>query len=126
MDNCTTIDIEDALQAALNADGIKAAAPPVPANLKPSVYVYRTGGYGTQYVQDLHTVDFDCYAETEAEAMAQACQLTGWVRALEGRELETPVYISQITTLPYNNPDPSHSSLARATFSAQITTRVMH
>lgn len=126
MDNCKTIDIEDALQAALNADGVKAAAPPVPANLGPSVYVHRTGGYGTQYVQDLHTVDFDCYADTEAEAMAQACDLTAWVRALEGRELTAPVYIAQITTLPYNNPDPNHPSLARATFSTQITTRVTH
>ena len=126
MDNCTTIDIEDALQAALNADGIKAAAPPVPANLSPSVFVHRTGGYGTQYVQDLHTIDFDCYAETEAEAMAQACELTRWVRSLEGREITVPVYIAEVTTLPYNNPDPNHASLARATLSAQITTRVAH
>ena len=126
MDNCQTIDIEDALQAALNAQGIKAAAPPVPANLKPCVYIYRTGGYGTNYVQDLHTVDFDVYAETEAEAMEQADELTRWVRSLEGRDIGVPVYISQITTLPYNNPDPSHYNLPRATFAAQITTRVTH
>ena len=126
MDNCTTLDIEDALQAALNAQGIKAAAPPVPAKLGPSVYVHRTGGYSTQYVQDLHTVDFDCYEPTEAEAMAKADALTRWIRELEGRDIGTPVYISKVTTLPYNNPDPNHSSLARATVSAQITTRVKH
>ena len=124
MRDCFTIDIEDAIQAALNADNIKASAPPVPANLGPCVFVHRTGGFTQAYVQDVHTVDFDCYAETEAEAMAAACRLTGWVRALQ--DLGVPVYETETTTLPYNNPDPNHPTLPRATFSAQITTRVEH
>ena len=126
MDNCKTIDIEDAIQAALNAEGIKAAAPPVPANLSPCVYVYRTGGNSQNYVQDTHLVSFDCYAHTEAEAMEQADELTKWVRYIVGRDLLTPVYASELVTLPYNNPDPSHPTLPRATFLAQITTRVAH
>ena len=127
MRNCKTIDIEDELQKALNIDGIKAAAPPVPANLAPSVFVYRTGGFSQAYVQDVNTVDFDIYARTEAEAMARACNLTEWTRALPERQLEgATVYFSDITTLPYNNPDPNNPTLPRATFSAQIGTRVTH
>ena len=127
MRNCRTIDIEDTLQAALNAAGIKAAAPPVPANLGPYVFVYRTGGYSQSYVQDVSTVEFDCYEQTEAEAMARACDLTAWVRALpQDQGLETFVYFADVIALPYNNPDPNHPTLPRATFSAQIATRVAH
>lgn len=127
MYDCQTIDIEDTLQAALNAAGIVASAPPVPANLKPCVFVYRTGGFSQNYVQDAHSVDFDCYAENEAAAMAKACELTAWVNALpQAQGLDTTVYAATITTLPYNNPDPNHYTLARATFSVQIITRVAH
>ena len=126
MDNIRTIDIEDALQNALNNAGITASAPPVPANLEPCVYVHRTGGYGLNYVQDLHTIDFDTYETTEAASMQTACELTEWVRALAGKSLGVPVYIAEITTLPYYNPDPNHPSLKRTTFSAQIPTRVEH
>ena len=127
MYDCRTIDIENALQAALNALGIKASAPPVPADLMPCVYVYRTGGFSQNYVQDAHSVDFDCYAENEAAAMARADQITEYVRALpEAQGLSAYVYATSITTLPYNNPDPNHYALARATVSAQIITRVTH
>lgn len=125
--HCQSVDIEGTLQAALEADGYTAAAPPVPANLAPSVYIHSTGGFSQSYVQDVHTVDFDAYDTTEAQAMSTACQLTEWVRALPERQgLEVPTYAAEITTLPYNNPDPNHPTLKRATFSAQITTRVKH
>lgn len=127
MRHLETIDIEDALQAALNADGITASAPPVPANLSPCVFVYRTGGFSQAYVQDVHTVDFDCYAKTEAEAMRRADLLTAWIRALpDDQKLTATTYAAEVTTLPYNNPDPNNHTLARATVSAQITTRVRH
>lgn len=126
MDNCTTIDIEDALQAALNADGIAACAPPVPANLAEQVVVVATGGYSQAYVQDVHAVSFDCYASGETEAMSRACALTRWVRALPGKTVGTYCYGAEVETLPYNNPDPAHPTLARATFAARITTRVRH
>lgn len=126
MRDCQTIDIEDVLQAALNAEGTKAAAPPIPTDLGPCVAISRTGGYGQEYVQDVSTVDFDCYERTEAEAMAKACRLTRWARALPEADTGASIYASQITVEPYNNPDPNHPTLPRATFTVQITSRVQH
>ena len=123
-----TIDIEDALQAYLNACNITACAPPVPADLDAGqVIVTRTGGQQRSYVQDVHFVTLDCYAENPARAQALACVLTEELRNLEGKTIGgVPVYQSACTSLPYNNPDPNNHALARATFSVQIVTRVKH
>ena len=46
------------------------------------------------------------------------------VRDLEGGWVDTACYSSEVTTLPYNNPDPRHPNISRATFKAQILVRM--
>jgi len=125
-----TIDIEAGLQALLVADKWTACAPPLPPTLGsslPLVAVYRTGGTRALFVQDEHAVTFDVYAADDAAAMESADALTAWASALEGRDIGgEPCHLVEIGALPYNNPDPRHPTLARASFSARIRTRVSH
>lgn len=121
-----SIDIETALYDLLTAAGYSASAHSIPATLGqvlPHVHVVRTGGYTTDRVMDVNSVDFDVYADTQADAMEEAAALTGWIRDLEGETVGTPCYSSEITTLPYPNPDPRHPNIGRATIKAQITIR---
>ena len=125
-----TIDIEAGLQALLVADKWTACAPPLPPTLGaslPLVAIYRTGGTRSLFVQDEHAVTFDVYAADEAAAMSSACTLTAWATALEGQSIgDEPCHRVEIGALPYNNPDPRHPTLARASFSARIRTRTSH
>jgi len=119
-------DIETALYTLLTTDKYSASAHAVPASLGstlPHVHVTRTGGYTSDMVIETHQVDFDVYAADQADAMTAAASFCGWVRELTGKEVGTPCYSSEIMTLPYNNPDPLHPTLSRATFKAQILTR---
>ena len=119
------IDIEDELQAYLNANGIKAFAPPVPKAIDtPCAYVHATGGSERAYVQDVFSISIDCYATSWAQASEVAAECVRLIRDLERVDsLATPVYTSDILTLPYVNSDPSHANLARVTFSASIAAR---
>ena len=127
MRNCVSIDIEAALQEHLAASGYNACALPVPQELKAGcVIVHRVGGYSQSYVQDVSSVAIDAYGETKVEAMQLACKLTGEVRAVVGKLGGVAVYAADVTTLPYDNPDPAHYSLERATLQAQVITRVAH
>lgn len=120
------VDIETALYTALDNDGYSASAHALPASLgsvMPHIHVVRTGGFSSDFVLENHAVDFDVYAETAADAMEAASDLCGWVRELEGETLVTHCYKTDITTLPYDNPDPRHPNIGRATFKAQIITR---
>ena len=115
-------DIETSLYYALYDYGYSASAHSIPESLGdtlPHIHVTRTGGYDTDRVIEFHNVDFDVYAANATDAMEYACDLCGWVRDLEG----SFCYAAEIMTLPYNNPDPRHYSLARATFKALITKR---
>lgn len=121
-----SIDIETALYDLLTAAGYSASAHAIPATLGrtlPHVHVVRTGGFTRDRVVDFNNVDFDVYADTQADAMEAATALTGWVRDLEGGTLVTPCYSAEVLTLPYRNPDPRHPNIGRATFKAQITIR---
>ena len=121
-----SVDIETALYNLLTADKYSASAHVIPAtlgNTLPHVHVTRTGGFTTDRVLDLNNVDFDVYAATQADAMESATALSGWVRDLEGKTVETPCYAAEIITLPYPNPDPRHPNIGRATLKAQITIR---
>ncbi len=117
-------DIETELYDMLKSSGHSASAHAVPASLGtnvPHVHIVRTGGYESDLVLENNYIDFDVYAEDEAEAMEAAADLCGWVRDLAGDYC----YESSITTLPYTNPDPRHPNIARATFKAQILTRTV-
>lgn len=122
-----TNDIETALYNVLVSEGISASAHALPATLGdsfPHVHVVRTGGYTADLVIELNNVDFDVYAEDEADAMTAASNLCALVRSLTGTQLGAPCYASEIETLPYNNPDPRHPTIGRVTFKARITTRI--
>ena len=117
-------DIETALYEELVRAGYSASAHIIPSSLGnhlPHIHVVRTGGYETDMVIETNQVDFDVYADNAADAMEQASLLCGWVRELAGYIC----YASGITTLPYNNPDPRHPNIARATLKAQILVRTM-
>lgn len=121
-------DIETALYTLLTADQISASAHAVTATLGdtlPHVHVTRTGGTTSSMVIEYNQVDFDVYAADQADAMSEASDLCGWVRDLAGKKVGSTCYASEITTLPYNNPDPLHPTISRATFKAQILTRTI-
>lgn len=118
-------DIETALYSLLHNDGCSSSAHMIPKTLGrtlPHVHVVRTGGYTSDMVIESHAVDFDVYAADAADAMSAAATICNWVRGLPGRDIGT-CYQAEVTTLPYNNPDPRHPTLGRATFKAQILTR---
>ena len=122
----TSFDIETALYNALTEKQIHASAHDLPASLGsvlPHVHVSRTGGTTSDRVVETNTVAFDVYAADSADAMTAASTLCGDIRDLEGTDIGSPVYSVEIVTLPYNNPDPRHPTLGRATFRAQIATR---
>ena len=121
-----SVDIETALYELLTSDNYSASAHSVPATLGsvfPHIHVTRTGGYTASMVMEFNSIDFDVYAATQADAMEEASDLCGWIRNLAGETVETPCYSSEITTLPYRNPDPRHPNIGRATVKAQITIR---
>lgn len=121
-------DIETALYELLISEGISASAHAIPVSLGekyPHVHVVRTGGYTSGLVVESNSVDFDVYAEDQADAMTAASNLCALVRSLAGTDLKkSPCYSSEVTTLPYNNPDPRHPTIGRATFKALIAIRV--
>ena len=115
------IDIEDVLRTELSTESVPVFAPPIPDNLEsrvPCARVRRTGGGKTSLVVDSSSVVIDTWAETDAEAMAIANDLAGALTQLQF----THPRITQVSfmALPYQNNDPSHPTLCRAAFMAQI------
>ena len=120
-------DIETALYELLISEGVSASAHALPSTLGktfPHVHVVRTGGYTTDLVIEVNSIDFDVYAADQADAMKDASNLCALVRSLTRTNVGAECYASEVTTLPYNNPDPRHPTIGRATFKAQISTRV--
>lgn len=89
----------------------------------PHVHIERTGGSTDDFVIETNQIDFDVYAADQADAMEEAGDLCAWVRNLSGEIVGTQCYAAEISTLPYNNPDPRHPNIARVTFKARILTR---
>ena len=122
-----SIDIETALYDLLTAAGYSASAHMIPASLGrhlPHVHVARTGGTNESIVLDTNYIDLDVYARTQMDAMQEATALTGWIRELRGESIgDVPCYTSEVTTLPYHNPDPRHPTLGRVTVKARISNR---
>ena len=122
-------DIEDSLRTdivtILARQGLEVScfAPPAPDNLKPqSVCFTSTGGIAVTPVAYSHGVSVDCWAATDAEAMAIANAVCGIVGALTFYETEG-VYPETSVNLPYLNPDPNRPTMPRATFNANVTMR---
>lgn len=119
-------DIETALYNKLTEDNYSASAHALPADLGgvfPHIHVERTGGTTSDFIIESHSVDFDVYGADQADATEAAADLCAWVRNLGGQMVCTICYSADVSTLPYNNPDPRHPNIARATFKAQILTR---
>ena len=124
----TSLDIETALYNALTLRQFHASAHALPASLGgelPHVHIVRTGGFTSDRVVETNNVDFDVYGSDASDAMSAAVILCGEVRNLEGEDIGVPVYSSEVSTLPYNNPDPRHPNIARVTFKAMILTRTV-
>lgn len=127
-----TVDVEDTLrqdipEALEGAFSIFGAAPPVPESLGsnlPLVIPERIGGSRYSLVLDAHSVAFDVYAATWGEAQEAAGQVVAAISELPYRSgLAGAYYSSEITTLPYNNPDPRHPDIPRVSVNAQVITR---
>lgn len=129
-----TADIEDLLRqdipkALEGAFLIYGAAPPVPETIGtnlPLVIPERIGGNRSSMVIDAHSVAFDVYASTWAEAQEAAGYVVSAISELPYRsDLVGAYYQSTITTLPYNNPDPEHPDIPRVSVNAQVLTRAV-
>lgn len=124
-DLATPADVELITAHALEADGIPATPPPVPADLTaPRAVVYRTGGHRIALVIDRSIVSVDVYGPTWGEAMDACAQAVATVQDMGGRVIDgTQLGGVWIITLPYTNPDPNHPTIPRVTFSAEIITK---
>lgn len=120
------IDIEDALQQALNEAGFNACAKPLPADFgMPHVTVDMLNAQHDNEAQALYAVDLDCRAETYAEAAQLQCEVAGWARSLEGRSLGgKPCYLADSVRLQRCQPDAAHQDAILATVSAVLRVRV--
>ena len=108
--------------------GIAASATPIPEDLGaalPYAVVYNVGGYRDAQTRVLDTgaLSIDVYGETPAQAMDACRTVAALVNALQDADGSPQVYRSPITTEPYDNPDPMHPTIPRATCAADIVTR---
>ena len=123
-----SVDIEQAVSDALSDLGWHAYPPPLPNNFAPypSVMTTRTGGNRRTRVLDTHRVSIDVRAKTWEAATNAADELTGVLETLAYKDLGGAYCRRvEITTLPYENVDPSHRDIPRVTFAAQISTGVI-
>jgi len=120
------IDIEDALQQALNAQGFTACAKPLPQRFAcPHVLVDMLNAWDENEAQAAYQVDFDCRAETYDDAARLQLGVSGFVRALPGSTLAgKPCYAVDSIRLQRIEPDKSHQDVILATVSAQLRVRV--
>lgn len=120
------IDIEDALQQALNDAGFHACAKPLPQLFAcPHVLVDMLNAWDENAAQATYQVDFDCRAETHAEAAQLQLDVSDFVRALPGFTLgDKPCYAVDSIRMQRTEPDRSHQNVILATVSAQLRVRV--
>ena len=120
------IDIEDALQQALNAAGFDACAKPLPQHFAcPHVLVDMLNAWDENPAQATYSIDLDCRAETYAEAAQLQLDVSNFVRTLPGSTLcGKPCYAVDSIRLQRIAPDQSHQNVILATVSAQLRVRV--
>ena len=120
------IDIEDALQALLTADGYNACAKPLPANFTaPHITVDLLNAADVNAAQAVYNVDFDVRADDYAGAVSTACAIADWARKLEGSTIGgVPCYRVDTLRIGRAAPDPSNQQKILATVSAGLRLRV--
>lgn len=121
------IDIEDALQSAINTyTDVTASAPPLPPDYQSSLpfcRVTRIGGSTLTRVSERHSVDFDVYADTWAAATSAADGLVGFIRSLEGGWVGGVPCYGVECDMPYANADPLNPEKPQVTFNANLHIR---
>ena len=124
------IDIADAIQEALNALGHDASADPLPYDFEehlPFTRVEVVGGQRTSLVVDTFNVHLDTWADTPAEALAEANVVAARLVDTEGGTLGgSQCYRVTLGSLPYNTTDPDRPELPMASFMAQVAVRARH
>ena len=120
------IDIEDALQQALNGVGFNACAKPLPQRFTcPHVLVDMLNAWDENAAQAIYSVDLDCRAETYAEAVQLQLDVSDFVRSLPGSTFGgKPCYAVDNIRLQRIAPDQSHQDVILATVSAELRVRV--
>lgn len=120
------IDIEDAMQAALNAEGFDAHAKPLPEAFRmPCVTVDMRSSWQDNEVQAVYSVDLDCRAEGYAEATALQASAANWLRGIVGSMLGgVPVYSVDALRLQPAGVDKPHQTAILATVSANLRIRL--
>lgn len=120
------IDIEDALRIDLTAldGGARYFAPPAPDDLDADcVQVMSVGGAPQTDVSNEYDVRVDCWASTEAAAIALADRVAGIIATLPLRETRSTYTTAELNATPYLNPDPNRPTLPRASFRAVLGVR---
>lgn len=120
------IDIEDALQARLNADGFDACAKPLPASFSmPHVTVDCLNVQPDNRAQAVYAVDLDVRAGDYATAAAEANRVAEWLATLPGTVLGgVPCYALDGWNVQRAQPDASNQGVVMATVSASLRLRV--
>lgn len=123
-----SIDIADAIQTALNAAGTNACARPLPRDLEGSVPLTLVeplgGGERRDHVVDRFPVRLSTWAETDAEAIAEASLAMARLVACQWGDIGgVPCYRVSPLSLPYAAADPRHPDLARVIQTAHLWVR---
>lgn len=123
-----SIDIADAVQAALNAAGTNACARPIPrdlASVLPLTLVEPLGGGERRaVVLDRFPIRLSTWASTNAGAMQEAMLAMGRLLALEGGTVGgVPCYRVTLVSEPYEFVDPLHPDLQRVIQTAHLWVR---
>lgn len=120
------IDIEDALRIDLAAldEGPRYFAPPAPDDLSADcVQIMSVGGAAQTDVSNEHDVRVDCWAATDAAAIALANRVAGIIATLPLQDTGRAYSTAELNALPYINPDPNRPTLPRASFRAVVGVR---
>ena len=125
-----SIDVADAIQAALNEAGHSASAIPLPGDFEgrlPFTRVEVVGGTRSQLVLDQANVHLDTWADTHAGAVRESSAVAAELAGMAGSTLGgSQLYSVTLASLPYEAADADHPSLPMASFMAQVTVRTRH
>lgn len=124
------IDIADAIQSALNADGIHTCARPLPhdlaGNLPITLVETFQGGGRTDVVLDRYAVRLYTWAATPAEAVDESCRAFAALMSHQWGELDGhPCYRVSPSAMPYEAHDSQHPDIPRACFTAHLYVRAV-